>query len=139
MANLDSRLAALESRANALRFSPAERQHAWYLMVWQARLKLVGADDLPPEPTPEWLADMTLAMAGEDIGRFRGKLHARFPDWQAQLRALSDMEVYALNYDWATWARQEQLLPGNGQVCLETFLAGPKATLLALFNCTAGK
>ena len=91
-------------------------------MVWQARLKLVGADDLPPEPSPEWFAEMNRDVAGEDIGRFREKLLAKFPDWREQLQALSDVEVCALNYDWPTWARREQILPGSGQVCLDAFL-----------------
>ena len=123
MATLESRLSALEGETRATRFSPEERQRVWGLMVWQARLKLVGAIDRPPEPSPEWLAEMNRDISGEDIGRFREKLLAKFPGWREQMEALSDVEVNALNYDWPTWARQGQLLPEGGQLCLEVFLA----------------
>jgi hypothetical protein len=122
MASLDNRLAALEAGAHATRFSLEEKQHVWQLMVWQARLKLVGVDDRPPEPSPEWLAEMNRDIAGEDMRRIRDKLLAKFPEWREQFEALSDVEVCALNYDWSTWARQEQLLPGGGQLCLDVFL-----------------
>ena len=139
MANLDTRLSALESRTHAVRFSPAERQHAWNLMAWRARMKLVESNVMPDAPSPEWAAEMGRDIAGEDIEHFRGKLFSRFPEWRTQMAALSDLEVCALNYEWATWARQEQLLPGGGQTCLEAFLNDPDAALQVLVTYLKGE
>lgn len=121
--SLSDRLSKLEKGARAVQFSHEERAHHWSMTVWRARLKLIGDADMAPEPGAEWLAEMNRDIAGEDVPRFREKLLAKFPDWREQFSVLSDVEVCALNYDWPTWARQEQLLPGSGDVCLEEFLA----------------
>lgn len=139
MPNLDSRLAALESRAHELRFSPAERCRAWNMMAWRARMKLVESDLMPDAPSPEWAAEMGRDVEGEDIEDFREALLAKFPEWQTQMEALSDMEVCALSYDWSTWARKEQLLPEGGQTCLEEFLKDPDAALRVLVSRLTGE
>ena len=55
------------------------------------------------------------------------------------MAALTDLEVYALSYDWATWARKEQLLPGGGQTCLDEFLKDPDAALRVLVSHLKGE
>lgn len=122
MRALDRRLVALEGVSRSARFSPEEMQRAWSSMAWQARIKLVSAEGVPTESDPELLAEMTRSMGNDDVARMREKLAVRFPCWLASLQGLSDLEVYALNYDWPTWARKEQLLPESGLVCLEAFL-----------------
>lgn len=122
MARLSDRLDKLEKGARAAEFSHDDRALHWEMMVWRARMKLIGDVNMPPEPSAEWLEEMARDIAGEDVPQFRAKLLAKFPDWQPQLEALSDIEVYALNYDWPTWARQEQLPPGSSLVSLQAFL-----------------
>lgn len=125
MGSLDSRLKSLETRAHAMSFPWADRRKAWGVMVDRARAKLVGLGVLLehiPEPSAAWLAEMQRDVTSEDIGEAREKLCAKFPNYRAQLEALSDVEVYALKWDWPTWARQSQLLPRSDQIALEDIL-----------------
>lgn len=128
MASLDSRLKSLETRSQAARFPWADRAKAWDLMVDRARLKLCGLHPLLqkiPEPSAAWLVELRRDVASEDredIGMAREKLYAKFPAHRESLEALTDVEIYALRWDWPTWARQSQIPPGSDQVSLEALL-----------------